>query len=44
MLRVVVIEPGFPAEIREVNHDLKSLQAFTEEYIQYVPFIGGSGQ
>lgn len=38
MLRVVIIEPGLPAEIREVNHDLASLQSLVGGYIEHVPF------
>lgn len=43
MLRVVVIEPGLPAEIRQVNHDLASLQALVGGYIQYVFFKNDIG-
>ena len=38
MLRVVVIEPGLPAEIQEVNHDLASLQSLVGGYIEHVSF------
>lgn len=43
MLRVVVIEPGLPAEIREVNHDLASLQSLVGGYIEHVHFMGDLG-
>lgn len=38
MLRVVVIEPRFLAEIREVGHDLKSLLSLVGGYIEHVFF------
>ena len=37
-LRVVVIEPGLPAEIREVGSGLASLQSLVGGYIEHVPF------
>ena len=37
-LRVGVIEPGQPAEIREVGSDLASLQSLVGGYIEHVPF------
>ena len=43
MLRVVVIEPGFPAEIQEVNHESISLQALVGGYIEHVHFMGNLG-
>jgi hypothetical protein len=42
-LRVVVIEPGLSAEIKEVNHDLKSLQALVGGYIEHVHYKGDLG-
>ena len=38
MLRAVVIEPGLPAEIREIGHDLKSLQSLVGGYIEHAFF------
>ena len=43
MLRVVVIEAGQPAEIREVSHDLASLQSLVGGYIEHAPFTGDIG-
>lgn len=39
-LRVLVIEPRKPAEIREVGSDLKSLQSLVGGYIEHIPFLG----
>lgn len=38
MLRVVIIEPGLLAEIREVGHDLASIQSLVGGYIEHVYF------
>lgn len=42
-LRVVVIKPGLPAKIREVGHDLASLQALVGGYIEHVFFKDNIG-
>ncbi|MDR3585801.1 MAG: DUF3846 domain-containing protein [Desulfosporosinus sp.] len=39
MLRVVVIEPGLPAKIQEVNNDSASFQSKVGGYIEHVPFF-----